>query len=728
MRVQRTLRTTVAATAVAVAVSTMAAAPSTGAPAAPSTPVAAERAAARDGAAARTGPGTAARPAEPAKGVRAVAPADRARMLGATWEESKDRAWTTSGDASGLHVLVADEAEGYEWRTAATLSEPGLEADSWVGNACVAGDGRTLVAAYAPRTFTNKAPLVQRGAFVATVDLRTGVVTKLPVRSSMAYFSPSLRQRATRPWSPRRAARSSGRTRLAVGGRAHAGRWPSRSRSPASSRRPCPRRPASWPPTQVASSRSARDGSRRLLAPTTAVPFELTVAADGSVVYLDREGDRASVHQVPAARIASRRPLAAKPRALATGPLVESGLTRSAHRHGRAAGVAARRARPAGRRAARGGGQGRPLLEHRRPGDRPRGPGHAGRRGRLGRGRRARADPRPGDGHRLAPALRGGPRRLRDRHGHRPRPAGPAARRGLPARRPARRARARPWCPARPPSSSRPSGPAPCRATTRATRPCSPSPGRWSGRSTRPCAARLTTSRPANWKNLGMPAYTPQGLFPPRTLSGGGNVPAQVFLGIARAGVEPLAGGSVRRARRHLQPADRQLLRDRLLRRQRRQRLGRQLAGRRLRLRRLPGDGRHAPGRQGATRRDGAAVQQPARDRARLRRQRRGRAAHPAGQVEPDPRRRPDRQQRRRVQDRELVLRGLGLQLRLLPAVLGRLQRRRVGRGLAQQPGQPALPRQPGAVPRRTPTPTPRTRRTGPTRRRSWAGPVTPSS
>jgi hypothetical protein len=43
----------------------------------------------------------------------------------------------------------------------------------------------------------------------------------------------------------------------------------------------------------------------------------------------------------------------------------------------------------------------------------------------------------------------------------------------------------------------------------------------------------LTEPRPANWKNLGMPAYTPQGLFPPVPLSGGGYVPAQIMLAIA---------------------------------------------------------------------------------------------------------------------------------------------------------------------------------------------------
>jgi hypothetical protein len=43
----------------------------------------------------------------------------------------------------------------------------------------------------------------------------------------------------------------------------------------------------------------------------------------------------------------------------------------------------------------------------------------------------------------------------------------------------------------------------------------------------------LTVQRPANWKNLGMPAYTPQGLFAPRQMEGGGHVPAQVMLGIS---------------------------------------------------------------------------------------------------------------------------------------------------------------------------------------------------
>ena len=121
----------------------------------------------------------------------AAIPAEqRAKVLGKGFTASKDQAWTTSGDATGFHLLVAPRKDGYAWRTAATLSEPGFETDTWIGNACVTGSGKRAVVTYAPRTFTNKADLMTRGAFTAVVELSTGKVTKLPVQASLAYFSP----------------------------------------------------------------------------------------------------------------------------------------------------------------------------------------------------------------------------------------------------------------------------------------------------------------------------------------------------------------------------------------------------------------------------------------------------------------------------------------------------------------------------------------------------------
>lgn len=93
----------------------------------------------------------------------AVPPAKRALVLGRSWQKSSDLAWTTSSDAEGFHLLTARKKDGYTWRSTASLSEPGLEADAWIGNACVTGSGRRAVVVYAPRTFTNKPQLMARG-------------------------------------------------------------------------------------------------------------------------------------------------------------------------------------------------------------------------------------------------------------------------------------------------------------------------------------------------------------------------------------------------------------------------------------------------------------------------------------------------------------------------------------------------------------------------------------
>ncbi|WIV54047.1 GDSL-type esterase/lipase family protein [Amycolatopsis nalaikhensis] len=120
----------------------------------------------------------------------AVPTAQRAEVLGAGWRDTADKAVVTSGDATGLHVLAADSADGYAWRTIATLSEPGIETDQWIGNTCVTGSGQRAVVVYAPRHFTNRDYLAERGGFVAVVDLTSGAVTKLPITTSLAYFNP----------------------------------------------------------------------------------------------------------------------------------------------------------------------------------------------------------------------------------------------------------------------------------------------------------------------------------------------------------------------------------------------------------------------------------------------------------------------------------------------------------------------------------------------------------
>src|SRR5262245_24474358 len=57
---------------------------------------------------------------------------ERDRVFGRGWRSSPDRAWVTAGDATGLHVLAAEARTGYEWRTVATLAEPGFDTDRWI--------------------------------------------------------------------------------------------------------------------------------------------------------------------------------------------------------------------------------------------------------------------------------------------------------------------------------------------------------------------------------------------------------------------------------------------------------------------------------------------------------------------------------------------------------------------------------------------------------------------
>ncbi|MEU4253751.1 hypothetical protein AB0F15_40800 [Amycolatopsis sp. NPDC026612] len=114
----------------------------------------------------------------------------RAGVLGSGWAGSPDRAVTTVGDTSGLHVLVADAKDGYAWRTAATLAEPGAETSQWIGQDCVTGSGRFAAVVYAPREAVNREERFHAGGLAAVVDLASGAVRKLPFTVNLAYYNP----------------------------------------------------------------------------------------------------------------------------------------------------------------------------------------------------------------------------------------------------------------------------------------------------------------------------------------------------------------------------------------------------------------------------------------------------------------------------------------------------------------------------------------------------------
>ncbi|WP_295785963.1 GDSL-type esterase/lipase family protein [uncultured Microbacterium sp.] len=123
--------------------------------------------------------------------VEEVPPADRDAQLGADWDSSKDVAWSTIGDENGFHILVGRKSEGYAWHTIATLGGPDSATDRWIGNACASSTGDKLAVAYAPRSAASDEKGLALGASAAIVDLQEGTVVPLAGSFSLAYFSPA---------------------------------------------------------------------------------------------------------------------------------------------------------------------------------------------------------------------------------------------------------------------------------------------------------------------------------------------------------------------------------------------------------------------------------------------------------------------------------------------------------------------------------------------------------
>ncbi|WP_306944672.1 golvesin C-terminal-like domain-containing protein [Streptomyces phaeochromogenes] len=251
----------------------------------------------------------------------AVPEKQRPRLLGEDWRASADRAWTTSSDAQGFHLLTADKSTGYQWKTAASLSEPGLETDAWIGNACVTASGKHAVAVYAPRTFTNKPELMTRGAFTAVVDLTSGKVTKLAVQSSLAYFSPGCGrgEDAVVSQFADDTAKENATRLVTIDAEAGKAGKPLKLKGQVTSAVPYRDGIAAADGYRVVSI-GAR-GQRTPLATTSGVPFQLRTDRDGGLVFLDRTAnDRGTVKRVHAGRTST----------LATGRFTDVDLTSSA--------------------------------------------------------------------------------------------------------------------------------------------------------------------------------------------------------------------------------------------------------------------------------------------------------------------------------------------------------------------------------------------------------------
>ncbi|WP_242884296.1 golvesin C-terminal-like domain-containing protein [Actinomadura litoris] len=462
-------------------------------------------------------------------GQRSIAPAQRNSLMGKGWERSRDRAWTTSGDAQGFHLLVADGRSGYAWRTAASLSEPGFDADAWIGNACVTGSGRRALVAYAPRTFTNKAELMARGAFAAVVDLGTGKVTKLNRQVSLAYFSPGCGTGETGVFT-QAGGESKNATRLitvdAVSGRPAE---PITLKGQVTSAVPVGDAIVAADSARLV--RIDRSGRRTLLARTDQVPFQIKPDADGGVVFLDRPTVGSSGEpqgQVKRLALGKGNAKASTPQVLAQGPLTKLDLSASATGQvfvtGQAKPVAAlprvvqMRSHIPMDAVATTRGEAMVTRTMWADGKDSRiGPREAtdvrpvkiGLR-ILGTGKDTEFQVKPG-----GQAISGGVQ------GTRRSPA-------LPAPSTARKQRRRTTGTVEPDRTCS----VPRNDPGKQTMQPKPRQVEWAVDQAITGNLNKHISRPANWKNLGMGAYQPQTLFPLQGLSGGGRIPAQIMLGV----------------------------------------------------------------------------------------------------------------------------------------------------------------------------------------------------
>ncbi|WP_392967810.1 SGNH/GDSL hydrolase family protein [Streptomyces sp. LN245] len=261
----------------------------------------------------------------------------RADILGKDYGKSFDRAFTTSGDGTGFHVLVADEKQGYAWKTAATLSEPGFDTDTWIGNACLTESGKYAAVAYAPRTFTNKPELMTRGAFTAVVDLADGQVTKLPFQATLGYFSPGCGQGEKAVFTALTDDGSAKNETRLVTVDAKTGK--------AGTKQTVTGQVTSAVPTDqgiVASAGnhivSVKNGRTRDIATTKATPFQLKADSDGGVTFIDPApkpskalGAAAAQNTATVSRVSARQIKKAdgrsRPAGLAQGKLDEFDLT-----------------------------------------------------------------------------------------------------------------------------------------------------------------------------------------------------------------------------------------------------------------------------------------------------------------------------------------------------------------------------------------------------------------
>ncbi|MFE9421729.1 RHS repeat-associated core domain-containing protein [Kitasatospora sp. NPDC006697] len=94
------------------------------------------------------------------------------------------------GDQAGYHLAVARGGSGYNWHEVALLRPAGISDDSWTGYQCTSGDGKFAAVTVLPAGAVNQAEARDHGAFAYSVSLTDGTVKPLAAGVALKYHSP----------------------------------------------------------------------------------------------------------------------------------------------------------------------------------------------------------------------------------------------------------------------------------------------------------------------------------------------------------------------------------------------------------------------------------------------------------------------------------------------------------------------------------------------------------
>lgn len=451
----------------------------------------------------------------------------RDSFSGPGWKRSNDAVITSTGDAEGFSVLRGTAKDGYAMQTLARLAVPGVQTDQWIGNTCVTQNGEYVGVVYGPREFTNDDQAFNEGGWAAIVDTADGSIRSLGRGYSLAYFNPGCGSSSTVAFS-----RFDGsRTHIGAADAA-TGRHLLDVAVDGQVTSPVARADGG---VLAAGPRAILDINKdgvRPVVKTQGVAYDLSLAEDGALSWIDRKGGVATVRRLE--HVAGPTG-SAEPEVVASGAVEHLGVESDAAGRTWVLGTARDRAK-ASRPSLRFAPDVAPTSELSTEGtvasDTPTTPGATVDAQVVvpltstvsGATADIRATPPPADEAPVAQA-----------------DAGASAQGPVPADAPrADTTRAMRSATVRTAAATvgSSSNPAEAERTCAVARndvrmqAVQPMPRQVEWAVNRAVRGELTEARPANWRNLGMSAYTPQGMFPRTALTGGGQIPDQVMLGV----------------------------------------------------------------------------------------------------------------------------------------------------------------------------------------------------